>query len=158
MSEQVKIMTPEQLSPKLTKQLIEFIAKGSQVSPEYIESGIPKAQLIGILFHDNNIISTAVLKNPRGSYIKDVFKKAGEEHRTNQYKYELGYIVTDTAWEGKKRSQALLNELFPRIKSVPFFATSRKASMIHILKKFRLELIGKVYDEDLNLLVYNPFS
>lgn len=137
-------------------QLVDLIGEGKQVQRRYIESGLEAATLIALLIDNNKIISSATLKNPRDSYRDKVFRLAGIESRKGDFAQELGYIVTNPEYQRQGHCQNLLVEFFKIIDNQNMFATSRRPSMVHILKKnFGFKKLGNTYNEDLELFIYN---
>ena len=152
------IDNPTKLSKELITQLLELIENGSQVDSNGLYDRIMRAELIAIRFDNNVIVTTATLKNPFDSYRKKVFTGAGIAIDTAAYNKELGYIVTNPKYEGKKHCQALLEAFMPVIAHTRIFATTRKSAMIHILSKYGFTIAGTSYNEDLQLLLYTPLE
>lgn len=98
---------PDNISKDLLGQLLELIETGSQVDPEGLEERIMNAELIALLVDNDKIVTTATLKNPLTSYRNKVFKSAGVDNDKENYKKEIGYIVTHPDYEGKKLCQQL---------------------------------------------------
>ncbi|MGC4100877.1 hypothetical protein [Ferruginibacter sp.] len=155
MSERILIIPPSGLSSVQRSKLIDHIAAGEEVNKDYVEIGLPRSQLVGLMLSGDEIISSAVFKNPLASYTDKVFRKAKVDGALN-YRYELGYIATNRKFERKGFCQGLFKAFFPHINHLNFFATSRKPSMIHILQKFGMESTGEIYDDDLCLLIHSP--
>lgn len=82
-----------------------------------------------------------------------MFKDAGVSEMKDDYNAELGYVVTHPDYEGLKLCQKLLTAMFPHLKDKAIFASTRKPAMIHILGKFGFKPVGKVYKQDLSLLI-----
>lgn len=149
------INEPKDMALELLTQLIELVEKGGQVERKYIEKGIRNAALIAVIVENNIILSSAALKSPLISYRKGVFQKAGVEDHENHYLLELGYITTNPDYENKKLCQKLLKAFFKSIGNKSIYATTRKPSMAHILKKFGFRKAGKTYNKDLELFIYD---
>jgi len=146
---------PENISKELFPKLLDLIETGSQVDPEGLDERIMNADLIAILVDNDKIVTTATLKNPLTSYRNKVFKSAGVDEEKENYQKEIGYIVTHPDYVGQKLCQKLLSELVTKIDTHNIFATTRKPSMVHILKKYGFNKIGTTYNKDLDLLIYN---
>ncbi len=146
---------PKNIDKTLLVQLIDLVEEGDQVERHFIERGIETADLIALLVDNNIVLSSATLKNPLKSYRENVFHLAGVDNEINNYLQELGYIITNPKHEGNKLCQTLLLEFFKVIKDKSIFATTRKPSMVHILKKFDFNKLGTTYKKDLELLVHN---
>jgi predicted GNAT family N-acyltransferase len=146
---------PNNISKDLLGQLLELIETGSQVDPEGLEERLMNADLIALLVDKDKIVTTATLKNPLTSYRNKVFKSAGVDSDKENYKKEIGYIVTHPDYEGQKLCQKLLSELVSKIDTQNIFATTRKPSMAHILTKYGFKKSGTTYNKDLDLLIYN---
>lgn len=146
---------PINIDKDLLNQLIDLVENGEQVQRNYIERGIETADLIAIYVLDGMILSAATLKNPLKSYRDKVFQLAKAENSNKKDLQELGYIITNSKYEGQKFCQKLLYEFFKTIGDRQMFATTRKPSMAHILSKFGFKKIGDTYKTDLDLLVLN---
>lgn len=146
---------PTTINKDLLKQLIGLIEKGDQVQRHFIERGIAMADLIALFVDNGEVHCTATLKNPLKSYRYDVFRSAKVSKFHTDKLQELGYIVTNPKYEGQKLCQSLLTEFFKTIGDRQMFATTRKPSMAHILKKFWFNKLGDTYKIDLDLFIYN---
>lgn len=146
---------PNNISKVLLGELLELIETGSQVDPEGLEERVMNAELIALLIVDDKIVTTATLKNPLTSYRNKVFKSAGVDYDKENYKKEIGYIVTHPDYEGRKLCQQLLKEFIPAVNTHNIFATTRKPSMAHILGKYGFTKSGITYNKDLNLFTYD---
>jgi predicted GNAT family N-acyltransferase len=146
---------PTNIDKNLLNQLVDLVEKGDQVERHFIERGIETADLIALFVDNDEIYSSATLKNPLKSYRDNVFQLArAVKYNTDNFR-ELGYIITNPKYEGQKLCQKLLTEFFQGINDKQMFATTRKPSMIHILQKFGFTKLGDTYKSDLNLLFYN---
>lgn len=149
------IETPSNLNDEIKIRLIDLVEKGGQVQRHHIENGIQRAEKIALLINGKHIISSAALKNPLNSYRESVFSRAQAKNSMTSNLPELGYIVTAPEFEGNGYCTKLLNEFFKSINDKSMFATTRKPSMIHILKKLGFIEIGQAYGENLQLLLYS---
>ncbi len=110
--------------------------------------------MIAVGVENGHVVTTATFKNPLPSYRSRVFKSAGAEKAKDRYDRELGYIATLESHEGQKLCQRLLSNFFTVIANEHMFATTRDARMVRILRKFGFVQLGKQYDDDLLLFVY----
>jgi hypothetical protein len=94
------IDTPDKISKALFEQLLDLIENGSQVYPEGLEERIMTAELVALMIDNEKIVTTATLKNPLISYRNKVFKSAGVDNDKENFKKEIGYIVTHPKYEG----------------------------------------------------------
>lgn len=148
------ILQPKDINPDHLKQILTLIIKGGQVNRDGLQNRILRADLIAYMIQNEQVICTATLKNPHSSYRTKVFNQAKTEIVPDNYK-ELGYIVTHPNFERKGHCQKLLKIFFKEIDRYSLFATTRKPSIVHILRKFGFSQAGKTYNHDLNLLIYN---
>jgi hypothetical protein len=148
------INTPAQINDNNLNQIINLIIQGGQVTTKGLLDRIQRADFIAYKLEDNKVICTASLKNPNKTYIANVFDSA-EIKKDLDYKKELGYIATHKDFENKGHCQELLKIFFDHISNNLIFATTRKPSMIHILEKFEFTKIGKIYNNNIQLLIYN---
>jgi hypothetical protein len=151
----VEIQRPGEFTQEETETILSLIGVGDQIPDiELVKSGLERADCIGIVRYDGSIASTATIKNPLDSYRARVFKSAGVSQLADLFEKELGYICTDSKYEGRKLCQLLLSKLLEDYDQA-IFATTRKSSMIHVLKKFGFEKSGVTYSGDLELYIRN---
>lgn len=146
------VTNPKKLDQSLLDKLSILISEGGQI-PHGFEERILKADFVALFLDNENIISTATLKNPNTNYKLSVFKSAKSGKSADLYIKELGYIVTNPKYEGQKLCQQLLDKIMPQISKHNVFATTRKASMAHILSKYGFKEDGQIYKGDLSLFV-----
>jgi len=146
------IKKPNEISEKILEQIIQLVLAGEQISHGQLKSNLLKADYIAFTEEDNLVTTTATLKNPFDSYRKRVYTESKSGIRPTNQK-ELGYIATNEEFEGRRYCSRLLEEFKPYFDNEPIFATTRKQSMIHILRKFKFRVVGEPYKMDLNLLV-----
>lgn len=148
------INKPENLNPEILEKLIFLVSEGGQIPhPERIKARILNADFVAMYLDNGNIASTATLKNPDEDYKEGVFGDAESKRPFKNYTKELGYIVTSKEYEGQKLCQNLLTEIMPEVSKHKVFATTRKPSMVHILKKNGFSKEGNTYKGDLELLL-----
>jgi len=151
------ITLPADINSDHLRQIIELVVKGEQVRRDGLKERILRADLVAYILQDNMVICTATLKNPNFAYRTKIFTLAKASSGEN-YKKELGYIVTHPDFENCGHCQNLLKEFFIRISKQPIFATTRKPSMVHILKKLGFSVIGMTYKKDLKLLIFDGMN
>lgn len=147
------ITKPNEVSVDLMRQILDLLDQGSQISMKGIEKRLMNADLLAMMVLSGTVVTVAALKNPEPNYKKKVFGSAKKGEVSSQFEKELGYIVTHPEFEGRKLCQKLLTVFIPQINGFNLFATTRKASVIHILGKFGFKKIGEPYKDGLNLLV-----
>jgi hypothetical protein len=152
--EQILIDKPAAFSLPIIKQVQDLIQSGGQIKPQLIKVGLHRASLLGIIVKEDMVVCVCCLKAPLSSYRDVVFRDAGVPEMKDDYHAELGYVVTHADYEGLKLCQKLLTSMFPFIKGKAIFASTRKPAMMRILKKFDFIQVGKVYKQDLYLLIY----
>jgi predicted GNAT family N-acyltransferase len=145
---------PANLSQTIKDQVLHLVTLGEQVKPAFAKVGIHRAELIGVVMEKDLVISTCCLKNPTANYRDSVFAGSKCVENPEDFTYELGYIATYPGHEGKGFCQRLLKDFFPLINQSPAFATTRKASMAHILGKYGFVKTGEIFKNDLELLVF----
>lgn len=148
------IESPKNLNPEILNKLIFLVHEGGQIPhPERIKDRILKADFVAMYLDNGEIASTATLKNPNEHYKESVFADAGSDMPFENYTKELGYIITSKEYEGQKLCQRLLTEIMPEVSKHKVFATTRKASMAHILQKNGFKKEGNLYKDNLELFV-----
>lgn len=150
----IVIKKPNEIAHECLSQIIDLVGAGGQIEKEGLSKKLWQADLISYISIDGKVISTATLKNPFGSYRTRVFKEAKVALENGSYK-ELGYVCTHPDYEGEGYCKKLLSYLYKKIKSEPMYATTRKASMVHILRKYNFEIVGEIYKKDLQLMIHN---
>ncbi len=152
----IKITQPIEIEPDNLFQIIELVINGGQVRREGLRERIMRSDLVAYKLHGNIVICTATIKNPHANYTRKVFTSA-KVLSSNKYRKELGYISTHNDFEGLGNCQDLLKTFFNSIGHFPMYATTRKPSMVHILRKFGFNVIGITYNQDL-ILMTNDFK
>lgn len=148
------IDNPAKLPDDLFYQAFSLVKARSPVSKKGLEARMRRAEMIAVGVENGRVVTTATFKNPLPSYRSRVFKSAGAENAKGRYDRELGYIATLESHEGQKLCQRLLSNFFTVIANEYMFATSRDSRMVGILRKFGFVQLGKQYDDDILLLVY----
>ena len=153
---EIKICKPNEIEEIFLCQIIDLIVNGGQIKSD--RSGIrlllSLADYVAFKHIGNLVISTATLKNQYTTYKEKVFSLANAMY-SDRYNKELGYIVTNPDFQNQGHCQDLLETFFNQIKTHSIYATTRKASMIHILNKLGFRQSGQIYNQDLTLLVYD---
>lgn len=147
-----EIQTPELVKENHLTQIIALVVSGNQITKQGLKERLLRSDLIAFGILDDLVITTATIKNPAASYSKRVFRQSQTPYSPDDFKKELGYIATHADHEGKGYCQHVLSLLLKAIDS-SMFATTRKASMIHILSKHGFTQTGKLYKEDLSLML-----
>src|SRR6267378_1981863 len=89
------IESPAKLSSKQFNQVLGLIKARSPVDLAGLERRLRGAEWIALCVHNNQVATTATLKNPLPSYMKKFFEDAGVYSKKDNYKRELGYIATN---------------------------------------------------------------
>lgn len=150
---EIIIRKPKEFTSDLIMQILDLLDQGGQISMRGLEKRLMNADLLALLVDGGKVVTVAALKNPEPNYKKTVFESANNGDEAYQFEKELGYIVTHPEFEGLKLCQKLLSAFIPEINGFNLFATTRKASVIHILGKFGFKKLGEPYKDGLNLLV-----
>ena len=146
------IVKPNEIKDDILIQVINLVLEGEQISHARLKENLLKAEWIAYTIDDGIVKTTATLKNPLKSYRDRVYRES-QSGKVAIDQRELGYIATHKDFEGQKYCSKLLKEISPLITTENLFATTRKASMIHILKKHGFKICGKPYKKDLNLMI-----
>lgn len=147
MKVELLIANPKELTRAQMDNIAEFVAQFGQVEMSFILAGLPKANSIGFINVDNEIVSVGVLKNPNESYIKSTYKKAGLDLPDFSI-YEYGYAGTSPDFRGKGFSSAILKQLLNTLPiNQKVFATVRENNdaEIHVLEKHGFVKVGSKY-------------
>lgn len=146
------VTNPSEIKKKHFDQIICLITKGGQVSKYGLNERLLNSEKIAYKFFGSKILSVAAIKNPNKSYKTRVFRLS-KVNLIKEYNYELGYIVTDPDYEGKGYCQKVVSALLKKTKGLDMYATTRKSSMVHILKKHGFVKKGKVFKKGLTLML-----
>ncbi|MCX2492988.1 hypothetical protein OQX63_05860 [Pedobacter sp. PF22-3] len=146
---------PKNISQDYLDQLASLVAAGGQVEYRDAKRGIANAFVLAMLVVEEKVIAGCCLKNPITNYRNRVFKNSQAKQNPDSYPYELGYIVTHHDYEGKGHCNNLMTQFFPAIASYQIYATTRKPAMAHILAKYGFYKTGKIYKDDLEMLLYD---
>lgn len=154
---EIRIVKPNDIEEEYLSQIVNLIIRGGQIKGDChsIRILIAQAELVGFILLEEIVICTATLKNPYREYKEKVFNLA-DLNSSKNYNKELGYLVTHPDFENQGHCQKLLLTIFYQIRSFPIYATTRKASIVHILSKFGFRQKGSLYNNDLMLLIYDP--
>ena len=147
----IVVSKPTDISNNYLQQIVDLVVAGGQIQRRGLREKILQADYTAFKLQDKNIICTATLKNPKPSYRTKIFNQA-KVMASLKYEKELGYIVTNSDFEGNGHCKDLLKNFIPKISNQLIFATTRKPSMVHILAKFGFHQTGKTYYNDLQLL------
>ncbi|HMJ71515.1 MAG TPA: DUF5677 domain-containing protein [Cyclobacteriaceae bacterium] len=150
-SSSIFVKHPKEIEQSILDQIVNLVGKGGEVPKTGLIKKITESYLIAFKIVEEQVVSTATIKNPAGSYRSKVFNAANFKQPINNMR-ELGYIVTHPNHTGRKYCQVVVKSLLEKGKE-PLYATSRNESMIHILEKLGFTVSGGVYKKDLRLLV-----
>ncbi|RYG53210.1 MAG: hypothetical protein EOO01_04950 [Chitinophagaceae bacterium] len=134
----------------------KILVHAGQVTEETFPALIAKNPRILFLDHTNKPTGIGALKIPHKSYKDSVFSKAKSEKNPDDFKFELGWVVSLSKGNGN-RITAILAE-YADIKT---YATVREDNvpMINLLKKYEFEQSGVPYpttrnNQDYTLLLF----
>ncbi len=153
---EIWICKATEISEVYLSQILDLIVQGGQIkgNTKDIRNLLFLADIIAYMCEDEIVVCTATLKNPYPEYREKVFMLAAQKS-PGDYTKELGFIVTHPNYENQGHCQDLLDILFHLIWKNSIYATTRKSSMIHILSKYGFRQTGGLYNQDLNLLIYD---
>jgi hypothetical protein len=146
------VVKSKDISNKILNQVIELVLEGEQITHAQLKENLLKSEYIAYILEDGIVKTTATLKNPLDSYRKRVYRESKSNKSANDQR-ELGYIATHKDFEGEGYCSRLLEEFKFSFEDQSLFATTRKKSMIHILKKYDFKITGEAYKLDLNLMI-----
>lgn len=129
------------------KGILDLIKKGGEVNSKTLPFRFSKSELVGFYKKDENIIAIAVIKNPQQSYIVNTFKKSNSNIPSEDYKYELGYVVVEKEYRKEKLASKLCYTLIDILKNHKVFATTKvqNCGMKTILSKNNFNEVGTQY-------------
>lgn len=105
---------------------------------------------------DDKIVAIGALKNPNENYHSRVFKQSGNASLGNNYKLELGWIVS--LIERKGYASKIVEELSKLSNQIYATVRTDNLAMKHVLNKYGYEIIGDSYpsqrrNHSLNLFI-----
>lgn len=148
------VVNPKFISSEILNQIINLVIDGGQIQHGLLKDNLLKSEYIAYIIEDDKVVTSATLKNPLKSYRDRVYQQS-KSNLESLNQRELGYIVTHKEFRGKGYCTNLLNEFQEYFNNQNLFATTRKESMIHILKKYNFRIVGETYKSDLKLLIKN---
>lgn len=147
------INNPKEIEDSTIDKIIDLIVSGGQMERIGLKEKLLNAVFIAYMLNDDGqLICTATLKNPFGSYRTKVYKLS-KSLVAPQDEKEIGYIVTNSNFENQGHCSRLLTKFFQTIPSLKLYATTRKPAMVNILSKFNFKQTGQIYNNDLILLI-----
>lgn len=143
---QQKISLPERVTEKHMSQIIALIKKrnnlGRDIEFDVLHERLMRCYFIAYTTCNDDIVCVAILKSPMIDYKRSVFEAARIPPPIKYFK-ELGYIATETDFEGKGICKNLLTHLMLTVNPDKVFATTRNPAMINILKQ--IGFVGNGY-------------
>jgi predicted GNAT family N-acyltransferase len=127
-------------------QITDLIISGGEVDERLIVEGLGNSEHIAFFESNNNIIATATIKIPRESYKTKIFKKSCLTIDSNDYIFELGYIVVNNEFRNNKLASKMCQNLCSLIQG-NLFATTRETNfhMQNILLSNSFRKVGNSY-------------
>lgn len=153
------VCLPERMSKTHREQMVSLIMSRNKlrdISAEDLNERILRSYFVAYTVEDEQVVATAVLKNPFNDYRRHIFASAQLAINLPFYK-ELGYVATAESHEGRGLCKAIISKLFEDIKPNNVFMTTRTPAMINIGKKMGFKGYGEPLsgsDDPLVLMVY----
>jgi GNAT superfamily N-acetyltransferase len=141
------VRKPSECSVEELRGLISTVAKGAEVPEHYIQQGVQNARALLWMATSGEIFAVAAIKNPRTTYRRSVFEKAGVPEHAENFSLEFGYLYVDSARRGEGLGAALVDRALALVGSEAVFATTRSDNepMRKMLPKRAFELLGNKY-------------
>lgn len=142
----MQLCTAETCTRDALEDFKRLVRQGGQVNEATLPKLLKTASALAMVQDQaGKIIGTGALKVPNESYRTKVFKNAGVTGQ-GRYAFELGWVVVDDAYSGRRMATAIVSKLVSNC-SVPLYATSRtsKKAMHKALVTAGFELAGAAY-------------
>ena len=120
------IFLPSDCTAQALADFEKLVVEGGAVNPQGLGERIRNAsRLLFLRATDNQLIAAGALKHPRPEYRNKVFADARATVSADQYSVELGWVVVAKAYQGRRLSTRIVNELLAFAKNDNIFATTR---------------------------------
>lgn len=145
------------------KENIKALVKsGKEVNINYFDIIWDNGSIIATINKDDKLIGCGALKNPiktkENNHTKNVFNQAKSQLNFDNFKYELGWLVTEQDYRGRGLCSAIVEKLLEYNGDKPIYATVRQQnfSMRKILEFFDFCISGEPYqgNGDYKVLLY----
>jgi len=127
-----------------------LVRDGGQVHDAGLEERVERAKKLVLLYDDATLAGTAAIKDPTPGYRRRVFQKAQVPDLEHAYRLELGYVVVEKDYKGRKLSRLLVEAALEGFTSTALFATSRadRERMHRTLARYSFSRVGEAYMSD----------
>ena len=125
----------------------KLVIKGDSVNPQGLAQRIRNApRLLFLRASDGQLVGVGALKHPRVEYRNKVFADAQATVPADDYPVELGWVVVNRSYQGRRLSTRMVGELLPFAKDQNIFATSRADERVmSFASDYGFKLHGKPY-------------
>ena len=121
------IFLPSDCTAQALTDFEKLVVEGGAVNPQGLGQRIRNASRLLFLraAPGDQLIAAGALKHPRPEYRIKVFADARATVSADDYSVELGWIVVAKAYQGRRLSTRIVNELLAFAKNDNIFATTR---------------------------------
>lgn len=142
-----EIKRPSECTARELEDFACLVAQGGQVARSGLEQRIRRAKYLAFAYVEGELAAVAAVKKASWFYIRDVFGKANEPARGNDFKYELGWGYTRPKYRNRGIHQCLVDLLLENVRDINIFGTTGTANeaIMSILQKRGFVMCGSPY-------------
>lgn len=145
----VEALEPAKLSDRQREQFIQLVERGGGVDPIGLAGRVARAYLLLTITDNDGLAAAAAIKNQPEEYRLGHFTKAGVQEMAADYPFELGWIVVDTAYQGRHCVRPLVEHALEAVSGVGLYATTRSDRIRRVLADYNFILAGNPYDSEI---------
>lgn len=160
-----EVWHPDQMPIATSTAFQRIVTQAGKVSAVGLPDRMKRAIRFSLLIADDTYVATAALKRPEPAYVDRVFRSAGIARDDAEPTYELGWVVVDGSYRGRKLSRTVIEPLQTFAPSgLPAWATTSCPRMEQTLKHFGFAQQGTHFESTeapgtyLRLYVSTAFS
>ena len=119
---------PAECSKTELKEFEDLVSTGGEVALRGLHQLVSAAAWLVFLFEEKKRAGVAGLKRPRAAYKRKVFSRADSPEDPDDFLLEVGWIVVEKSFRGRKYSRLLLGEVLRLAGDNHVYATTREAN------------------------------
>lgn len=114
-----------ELSLEEVNQIERLIISGGEIDGNNLPRRLANSKTIGYFKDKDKIIATATIKSPNPEYVKRIFEKSEVKINCDDYQLEMGYVMVDENYRGKKLASKLCDDLSNLYNKDKIFSTTK---------------------------------
>lgn len=143
-------LAPADCSEDKFDAFLKLVEKGGEVISNRLKDRTKNAKLLAFCHNGEQLVGVGALKNPAKTYKEKTFKKAGHPEKSENFKYEFGYLYVEEEYRKQGVGKRIFAALQEKIEMKEVFATVREENkiMVSFLKKYGFEKLGHSYKSE----------